>query len=98
MAAQASAWAVLSECSRTYCGPLHRSMSARLSTLTSVGQRGRHRQQIQGIGLARRLELRADQVQMAAGGLNVMVPQQAADGVQMHAGYQQLRGEAVPPV
>jgi len=34
-------------------------------------------------------------VQVAAGGLDVAVAQQAADGVQVDAGFEQVRGEAV---
>ena len=52
-------------------------------------------QQVQRVGVLGRAELRADQVQVAAGGADVAVAQQAADGVQVHAAFEQVRGEAV---
>ena len=38
------------------------------------------------------------QMQVAHGGADVAVPQQALDGVQIHPGFEQVRGEAVSPM
>ena len=52
-------------------------------------------QQVQRVHPGCGLELRAYQVQVARGRADVPMPEQAADGVQVHPAFEQVGGKAV---